>query len=127
MIKVNSIVKLNFPKIRKLTQAQVTALELTAESLHEKTQQDQVFPFRTGNLQNESTFVDKSESANGKVTIVSSTPYARKLYFHPEFHFDKSENPNAKGKWYQDYEPGGRQSEYAIDTFKEFYRRLTGL
>lgn len=31
MIKVSSVVKLNFPKIRQLTQAQVSALEQTAE------------------------------------------------------------------------------------------------
>ena len=34
MIKVNSTVKLNFPKINQLTQAQVAALEQTAEGLH---------------------------------------------------------------------------------------------
>ncbi len=34
MIKVSSAIKLNMPKIKQLTQAQVTALEQTAEALH---------------------------------------------------------------------------------------------
>ena len=127
MIKVNSTVKLNFPKINQLTQAQVTALEQTAEALHTEVEQAQVFPFDKGTLQNESTFVDTSESSRGKVSIVSSTPYARRLYFHPEFHFKKDENPNAKGKWYDDWLPGGKEADFALQTFKENYRRLTGV
>ena len=31
MMKVNSVIKMNFPKIRQLSKAQVTALEKTAE------------------------------------------------------------------------------------------------
>ena len=127
MIKVNSTVKLNFPKINQLTQAQVTALEQTAEALHTEVEQAQVFPFDKGTLQNASTFVDTSESSRGKVSIVSSTPYARRLYFHPEFHFKKDENPNAKGKWYDDWLPGGKEAYFALQTFKENYRRLTGV
>ena len=127
MMRVNSTVKLNFAKIGQLTQAQVTALEQTAEALHTEVVQAQVIPFDTGNLQNESTFVDCSESSAGKVTIVSSTPYARRLYFHPEYHFDKGENPHARGKWYEDWIPGGRKSDFSIKAYKEIYRRLTGL
>ena len=127
MIKVNSTVKLNFPKINQLTRAQVAALEQTAEDLHTEVEQAQVFPRDTGALQNESTFVDTSESSHGKVSIISSTPYARRLYFHPEFHFKKDKNPNAKGKWYEDWLPGGKNADLAVEAFKENYRRLAGL
>lgn len=127
MIKVNSSVKLNMSAIRNLTGAAVTALEQTAEALHTEVVQAQVVPFDTGNLQNESMFVDTSESKNGKVTLLHSTPYARRLYFHPEYKFNKSENPNAKGKWFKDWEEGGKHADYATNAFKEIYRRLTGL
>lgn len=127
MIKVSSVVKLNMPKIKQLTQVQVTALEQTAEALHTEVVQAQVFPRDTGNLQNESTFVDYSDSGKGKVSIVSSTPYARRLYFHPEYHFQKGENPNARGKWYADWLPGGSQADFAVNAFKNIYRRLTGI
>lgn len=125
MIKVNSTIKMDWGKIRQLEDAQITALEQTAEALHTEVVQAQVFPRDTGNLQNESTFVDCSESDQGKVSIVSTTPYARRLYFHPEYHFHKDENPNAKGKWYDDWLPGGANASFAADAFKENYRRLT--
>lgn len=127
LINVNSVIKLNFPMIRKLTEAQTTALEQTAEALHTEVVQAQVFPRDTGNLQNESTFLDCSESKNGKVSIVSSTPYARRLYFHPEYHFQTGGNPNARGKWYTDWLPGGKEADFAAKAFKEIYRRLTGI
>ena len=126
-MQVKSTVKMNFPRIRQLTQSAVTALELTAEALHTEVVQAQVFPFDTGNLQNESTFVDTSESAKGKVTLVSSTPYARRLYYHPEFHFQKEENPNARGEWYEDWLPGGSEENFAVDAFKRFYKKVGGV
>lgn len=127
MFRVNSRVQLNMPQINRLQRAQVTALEQTAEALHTEVVQAQVFPRDTGNLQNESTFVDYSQSNQGKVTIVSSAPYARRLYFHPEYNFQKTANPNAKGEWYEDWLPGGRDAEFCTNAFKQFYRRLTGL
>lgn len=123
-MQVKSTVKLNFPRINQLTQAAVTALEMTGEALHTEVIQAQVFPFDTGNLQNESTFVDTSESSQGRIRIVSSTPYARRLYFHPEYHFSTAENPNAKGKWYDDWVPGGEKEEFAIEAFKKFYKKV---
>ena len=127
MINVNSVVKLNLPKIQQITGAQITALEQTADLLRTEVDQAQVFPRDTGHLQDESTFLDKSESKHGKVSIISSTPYARRLYFHPEFHFKKDKNPNAKGKWYEDWLPGGKNADLAVEAFKENYRRLAGL
>ena len=127
MIRVNSTVKLNFPKINQLTQAQVAALEQTAEDLHTEVVQAQVFPRDTGALQNESTFVDTSESNRGKVSIISSTPYARRLYFHPEFHFKKDENPNAGAAWHEPWMAGGKKQKFAKNAFKEFYRREAGV
>ena len=127
LISVYSIIKLNLPMIRKLTEAQSTALEQTAEALHTEVVQAQVFPRDTGNLQNESTFLDRSESENGKVSIVSSTPYARRLYFHREYQFQTGVNPNARGKWYKAWLPGGKEADFAPKAFKEIYRRLTGI
>lgn len=124
MIKVKSTVKMNFPRIRQLEQAQVTALEHTAEELCTDVKQAQVMPFKTGTLQGEGTFVDYSESRQGKVSIISNTLYARRLYFHPEYHFQTKENPNARGKWYSDWLPGGKKSDFAIDTYKRIYKGL---
>lgn len=127
MIRVDSTIRLNMPLLRQMTDAAVTALEQTAEALHTEVVQAQVVPRDTGTLQNESFFTDYSESKTGKVTLVHAEPYARRLYFHPEYHFKKDENPNAKGKWFEDWLPGGKKSDFAVNSYMEIYRRLTGL
>ena len=78
MIKVNSNVKLDFGKIQMLTDAQVKAMEMTAEALHTEVVQAQVIPRNTGNLQNESMFLDCTQSHQGVVTLASTAPYARR-------------------------------------------------
>lgn len=126
-MQVKSTVKLNMARIRELTAASVTALEKTAEALHTEVVQAQVFPRDTGHLQNEATFVDYSESSQGKVTLVSATPYARRLYYHPEYHFRKDENPNARGEWYEDWLPGGSEADFAAKAFKQFFKKESGV
>ena len=124
MIKVDSIIRFDWGRIRNLEDSAVKALEQTAEAMHTEVVQAQVFPRDTGNLQNESTFVDYSHSSDGKVTIVSSTPYARRLYFHPEYNFQKDENPNARGEWYEDWLPGGSKADFAKKAFEKIYKRI---
>lgn len=125
-MKVSSKVTINTQKIRQLTRAQITALEQTAEALHTEVVQAQVMPRDSGNLQNESSFVDNSQSSAGKSSLVASTPYARRLYYHPEYDFQTDENPNAKGHWFEDW-IDGNQKNFCKNTFKEFYRRAGGL
>lgn len=114
-------------KIANLTKAQRMALEMTAEAVHTDMVQSQVMPFDTGNLQNTQTFVDYSDSAKGKVTIAFNTPYARRLYYHPEFNFKKAENPNAKGRWADDYLADGSKKDFAQKTYKQLYKKLGGI
>lgn len=127
MIKANSRVKINMTKIKQLNQAAVRSLELTAEALHVEVGQAQVMPRDTGALQGEGTFVDYSDSGQGRVSLVSSTPYARRMYYHPEYHFQTEENPEARGEWYEDWMPGGSKQDFAKKAFKEFYKRETGV
>ena len=126
-MQVKSTVKFDWGVIRKLEAAQITALEQTAEFLHTEVVQAQVMPFDTGNLQNESTFVDDSKSKEGKVTIAHNTPYARRMYYHPEYHFQKRENPNARGKWYADWLTGGSREKDCQKAYAQFYKRLMGV
>lgn len=126
-MQVKSTVKMNMPRIRQLTQAAITALELTAEALHTEVIQAQVMPFEFGTMQNESFFADYSDSSKGKVQLVTSTPYARRLYFHPEYNFQTDENPNAKAHWYEDWEPGGSKQNFAPDVYKKFYKKVGGV
>lgn len=124
---MNSKIKIDGRKLSQLTEAAVSALEQTAEALHTEVVQAQVMPRDTGTLQNESTFVDTSESKSGRVSLVSSTPYSRRLYFHPEYHYQTEENPNAGGEWFEDWLPGGKNEDFCRETFKKLYNRLAGV
>ena len=126
-MQVKSSVTLNLPRIRHLTQAAITALEQTGEALHTEVVQAQVMPFDTGHLEEDATFVDYSDSADGLVRIVSSTPYARRLYYHPEYNFQTDENPFAGGEWFEPWLPGGVNQDFAKNAFKEFYKKAGGL
>lgn len=124
---VSCKIKLFKPQVKQLTGAMIPALVKTAEAVHSDLVQSQTMPFREGNLQNDSTFVDVSNAETGRVSLVSSTPYARRLYYHPEYNFNKSENPNAGGRWLDDYLPGGQKQDFAQNEFNKFYKQEAGL
>ena len=60
------------------------SLRETAEAVHTAVEQAQVFPIDKGTLQGEATFLDRSQSKNGKVTIVSSTQYTCLIPIFPD-------------------------------------------
>lgn len=127
MAQVSSRVKINQVAIKRLNQAAIRALEQTAEWIHTEVVQAQVMPRDSGAMQNESTFVDCSNSSNGKVSLVTSTPYARRWYFNPEgvkFHTDK--NANAQDHWLADWTDSGKNANQVTKTFAELYRRNAG-
>lgn len=114
-------VKLNRGGMRQLERAAIAALEQTAEALHTEVVTAQVMPFDVGTMQNESTFVDTAESASGTVSLVTSTPYARRLYYHPEYNFRTVNNPHARGKWLEPWIDGDKK-DFCTKTFKRLYR-----
>lgn len=123
---VSSKVKLNYPKIRQLNNATVTSLEKTIDALHTEVIQAQVMPFNTGNMQNDNTFPDYSKSKQGKVSLITSTPYSRRMYFHPEYNFQTKENANARGNWYEPW-ISGKEKDFCKNTFSKFYKKEAGL
>ena len=100
-VQVTSRIELNYSVLNMLDNAQYEALEQTADATLTELRDRQVMPFDTGNLQNDSTFVDDSQ--RDKVSIVSSTPYARRLYFHPEYNYRRGNNASAGGKWFESF------------------------
>lgn len=70
MIKVSSSIKINAGMIKRITQAQMKALEKTAEALHTEVDQAQVIPRDTGTLQDKKTFVDYSDIQRGIARII---------------------------------------------------------
>ena len=125
-VKVSSTIKLNEAKLKELTRQQYISLAQTADALVTDLRDSQTMPFDTGNLQNDSTFLDDSKKEQGKVSIVSSTPYARRLYYHPEYNFRTTNNRNAGGKWFEPYISGNR-TDFLKDTFAKLFKRNGGL
>lgn len=132
-------------KLNKLAQASVQALEMTAEAVLSQIVSDGVVPKDVGTLERggelkigskkagtlevvavKSGYVDKSKIGQGKAAVVFNTPYARRLYYHPEYNFRTDKNPNAQGKWMHMYLKGGSKERYAQDAFTRFLRQLAG-
>lgn len=124
---VSSKVTINSSRLAELSKAAITALEKTGEALHTEVVQAQVVPRDTGTLQNEKTFVDYSKSNQGKVTLISEGPYARRLYYHPEYNFQTTENPYAKGRWLEDWMKGGKNEKFCPETFAKIYKAVAKL
>lgn len=117
-------VKINAPKCATIDKEAQKALFLTIEAVHTDVVQAQVMPFDTGNMQNESTFVEKVDDTH--VRLVTATPYAERLYFHPEYDFSKASNPNAQGEWLEPWISGAKAS-FIKDTFSELLAKGAGL
>lgn len=104
-------------------------LVATADALHSDLVKNQTMPFDTGALQNRDggvnrngekvrgTHIERSKKNKGVVTIISDTPYARRLYYHPEYNFQQIHNKNAGGMWFEPYKKGGKKEKFATKTF----------
>lgn len=114
-------------KMAKLNKAIITSLEQTGDYVLDEVVEAKVMPFDKGTLQNESTYVNKEHSKSGMVSIVSSTPYARRLYFHPEYNFQTKNNKNAKGRWLEDWTDKGKYADEIRQAYAYFLKKNGGL
>lgn len=130
-------------KINRLTEAAKQALEMAAEATLSQIVSDGVVPFDVGTLERggeleikdkdaggkrvvayKSGYVDKAKREQGHAAVVFHTPYARRLYYHPEYNFRTDKNPNAQGKWMQSYLDGDKK-DFIRDSFAKFFRKLS--
>ena len=120
-VQVTSRIELNYSVLNMLDNAQFEALAQTADATLTELRDRQVMPFDTGNLQNDSTFVDDSQ--RDKVSIVSSTPYARRLYFHPEYNYRRGNNASAGGKWFESF----LNDDFIVSAYAKLLKQKGGL
>ena len=120
-VQVTSRVELNVSVLNALDNAQFEALAMTADATLTELRDRQTMPFDTGNLQNDSTFVDDSQ--RDKVSIVSSTPYARRLYFHPEYNYRRGNNASAGGKWFESF----LNDDFIVSAYAKLLKQIGGL
>ena len=120
-VQVSSTIRLDEGALARLDSIAYEALAEAADATRTELRDRQLMPFDTGNLQNDSTFVDDSQ--RDKVSIVSSTPYARRLYFHPEYNFRHNNNHSAGGHWFDEFLNG----EFIANAYGELLKRKGGL
>ena len=119
--QVTSRIELNMSILNMLDGAHFEALAQTADATLTELRDRQVMPFDTGNMQNDSTFVDKSQRTT--VSVVTTAPQARRLYFHPEYNFKRNNNARAGGKWFESF----LNDDFVKNAFCELLRRRGGL
>ncbi|MFL0245525.1 hypothetical protein [Candidatus Clostridium stratigraminis] len=122
-MSVKVTIKLDNSKIAKLEEIQKQALEMTAEAVLSDIKTSAVTPKNTGELER-SGFVDKSQFNNFITSIVFDTPYARRMYYHPEYNFRTDKNINAQGLWMQSYIDGDKK-DFIKETYMKFLKQLS--
>ncbi|MCY9734167.1 hypothetical protein M5X17_10450 [Paenibacillus alvei] len=126
MVKVKT--KMNHRAIQKVSVAQIRALEQVVDGKTEgiltEIANEQVVPKQTGELER-GAWVDKTGLKRGKVKIVYDTPYARRLYWHPEYRFRQDKNRNARGLWLDPWVKG-EKTDSLVSRFKKLVKRLAG-
>ena len=116
--------KLNQPAIEAIQRAMQDAALEAMGLLRTEVTTAQVMPFDTGTMQNGRTAVVQDVLPDTVHTaLVTDTPYARRLYHHPEYHFQTGKNANARGKWLHDWLPGGAQEHWLQTTYESALKR----
>lgn len=108
-------IKLDHAAIARLGAKVDLCAELTMETALADARNRQVMPFDTGHMQNDQTSVEK---IGGGYAIVTDAPQARRLYYHPEYNFQRGKNANAGGLWLDDYVDG----KFVAATFANIYK-----
>ena len=116
MAKVEFDVEINVLKCKLIDKLCEESLAKTAEALHTEVVQAEVMPKDTGHMQNERTYVDKKNPR--RVKLITHTPYAARLYMHPEYNFQKK-NRDAQGRWLDRW-ISGSQKDWIKKTFAKF-------
>ncbi len=121
MIKVKASIKLNPQAIKKIEEAAAKALPLTMEAMKTEINTMQVVPKETGNLEESA-----ATGADGNRGYISyNTPYARRLYYNPQFNFRTDKNPNAQGRWMDSFIHGPKKG-WLAETFGKLLKELSG-
>ena len=109
--------------IKSIEKKATRALALTAKVLQDDIRQEQIIPRDMGYLQNEKFYVNERNAEKGVVSLVFEGPYARRLYFNPQYHFSHVENPNAQGLWLTPWLSHGKYQKRPKEIFDELIKR----
>lgn len=116
-------IKLDYNAIRRIEQAALASASETLEVLYTDLVSSQTMPFDTGDMQNNQTFVESTETG---AVLITGSPQARRLYYHPEYNFQQGKNSNAGAYWLELY-ISGIKKDFVRTEFTEIFIRRAGL
>lgn len=121
-------IELNTAMIAQLNEAIIRALEKTGEVVLADIRNAAVMPFDVGTMQNDNTYISDvyEESGYIAVNIITDAPQARRLYYHPEYNFQKGKNANAGGEWTKPWQDGGERAGFVRETFAALLKEEVG-
>lgn len=108
-------IKINKQAIKQVENAVKKAALETMEELKGDLYDSKTMPFDSGDMQNNQTFVavEGEDTINGKdiysVSLITGSPQARRLYYHPEYIFQTGKNLNAGALWLEPYISGDKK------------------
>lgn len=89
-------IKWDKASLKKLENSMSKALEEFGDELDKDIKEKQIVPKQTGTLEDSQKMEVKGKDT---LRISYSTDYAARVYFHPEYKFNRDINTNAQGKW----------------------------
>lgn len=117
----NVRIKLDYDVLDRISRHVESAAWEAMEALRGEVKNAQVIPKRNGELEKSMAqteqFVVDDELHTALVTGGGDVPYARRLYFHPEYNFHYGKNQNAQGEWLKPWLPGGDLEGYLPENF----------
>lgn len=125
-------IKLNHNAIRAIENAAHKAAVETMEELRKDLINSGTMPFAGGDMQNNQTYVavDGEDTVNGEdvyfVSLVTDSPQARRLYYHPEYQFQQGHNNNAGGLWLELYINGDKK-DFVRTEFIKIFKEKSGI
>lgn len=115
-------IKIDTAALAAISAAVMRAAALAMDAVKTDLVSSQTVPFDTGALQG-SIFADQFRDGDDiHTTLQTDGPQARRLYFHPEYNFQRGNNPNAGAAWYVPYLAGGAKAQLLVENFAQVWR-----
>lgn len=105
-MKITAKIVLDRGALAQIQKAAEASLPQVLDALSTEIQTAAVVPKDTGALEQSASVF--AEAAAGGISW--DTPYARRLFFNPQYNFSQDKNANARGRWTDHWQFGEGQS-----------------
>lgn len=123
-MKITAKVDVDAKFLKDFDKVAKQAAEMTADAVLTEVRTAQVMPHDTGNMEDNSTFTKvQQRGKNLYARVITDSPQARRLYYHPEYDFQTVNNPSAGAGWFDPWAEGGEHEEFAQTAFYKFMQR----